>query len=178
MKSSLLWQLLMVFAPMSFLTIGGGLSIVADIQQQSVSVHHWLTQDQFLDDFAISRAAPGPNTQIVTLIGWQVAGIAGALVTSLAIFLPSSILFYGLTVLWRRHAYSQWRDRLARGLAPVSVGLVLASSYSILVANGGGVLSWIVTAASVAALLLSKVHPFALLACGAAIFLVRALLLP
>ena len=81
--------------------IGGGQSILGDLQRQTVSVHHWLGQGQFLDDFAIARASPGPNTLIVTLIGWQVAGLAGAAVASIAIFVPSSILFYGLTHLWR-----------------------------------------------------------------------------
>jgi chromate transporter len=173
MKDSPLWQLLAVFAPLSLLSIGGGQSIVADIQLQAVSVHHWLSQDQFLDDFAIARASPGPNSMIVTLIGWQVAGVAGAAVASLAIYLPSSVLFYGLTILWRRHTFGRWRDRLARGLAPVSVGLVLASSYSIMVANGGGLLSWLVTAASLLALLLTRVHPILLLAGGATVFLLR-----
>lgn len=175
MKDSL-WQLLAVFAPLSLLTIGGGQSIIADVQQQTVSVHHWMSQDQFLDYFAISRASAGPGSLlIVTLIGWQVAGIGGAVVASLAIFLPSSILFYGFTVLWRRHAFSRWRDRLACGLAPVSVGLVLASSYSLLMESGGGVLSWAVTAVSLVALLLSRVHPFVLLGGGAMVFLLKTL---
>ena len=173
MKNSVLWQLLAVFVPLSLLSIGGGQSIVADIQQQTVSVHHWLTQDQFLDDYAISRASPGPASIIVTLIGWQVAGIPGAIVASLAIFVPSAILFYALTrIVWWRHAFGHWRDRLSRGLAPVSVGLVLASSYSILTSNGGGVLGWIVTAASALVLMWSRIHPLLLLAGGAATFLV------
>jgi chromate transporter len=175
MKDSLLWQLLVVFAPLSLLTIGGGQSVIADMQHQTVSVQHWLTQDQFLDDFGISRASTGPNILIVTLIGWQVAGIAGAVVTTLAIIVPSSILFYGLTVLWRRHAFGRWRERLARGLAPVSVGLVLASSFSVLMANGRDFLAWIVTGVALTALLLTKIHPFILLIGGAAIFLLRAL---
>jgi chromate transporter len=174
MKDSLWWQLLRVFVPLSLLTIGGGQSILADVQQQSVSVHHWLTQDQFLDDFAISRASAGPNTLIVTLIGWQVAGISGAVAATLAIFLPSSILFYGLTRLWRLHAFTRWRDRFARGLAPVSVGLVFAGTYSVLTRDGGGLLGWVVSAASLLALLLSKVHPLILLVCGAAIFLCKS----
>ena len=169
MKSSVLWQLLAVFVPLSLLSIGGGQSIVADIQLQTVSVHHWLTQDQFLDDYAIARASPGPASIIVTLIGWQVAGIPGAVVASLAIFVPSAILFYALTrIVWWRHTFAHWRDRFARGLAPVSVGLVLASSYSILVTSGGGLLGWIVAGASVLALMLSRIHPLMLLAGGAA----------
>lgn len=167
----MLWEILGVFAPLSLLTIGGGQSILGDLQRQTVTVHHWLGQGQFLDDFAIARASPGPNTLIVTLIGWQVAGIAGAAVASIAIFVPSSILFYGLTHVWRSPAFGRWRGALTRGLAPISVGLVLASTWSVLLDNAGGRLGWIVSAASCLALLASRVHPFILLFGGAAVFL-------
>ena len=171
MKGRLLWELLGVFAPLSLLTIGGGQSILGDLQRQTVSVHHWLGQGQFLDDFAIARASPGPNTLIVTLIGWQVAGAAGAAVASIAIFVPSSILFYGLAHVWRSPAFGRWRGALTRGLAPISVGLVLASTWSVLLDNGGGRLGWIVSGASCLALLASRVHPLILLFGGAAVFL-------
>jgi chromate transporter len=177
MNDSVLWRLLLVFAPLSFLSIGGGASIIADIQHQTVSVNHWLSQAQFLDDYAISKGAPGPTSLIVTLIGWQVAGLPGAVVASLAIFVPSAIVFYGLTVLWRRHAFARWRDRLARGLAPVSVGLVLASSYSVMIANGGA-LSWAVTGAATVLLMMTRLNPMLLLAGGATIFLAKAWILP
>lgn len=170
-KGRLLWELLGVFAPLSLLTIGGGQSILGDLQRQTVGVHHWLGPGQFLDDFAIARAAPGPNTLIVTLIGWQVAGAAGAAVASFAIFVPSSILFYGLAHVWRSPAFGRWRGALTRGLAPISVGLVLASTWSVLLDNGGGRLGWIVSGASCLALLASRVHPFVLLFGGAAVFL-------
>ncbi len=176
MKDNDLWQLLVVFAPLSLISVGGGQSILADIQLQTVTVHQWLTQDQFLHDYAIARASAGPASMIVTLIGWQVAGLAGAIVASLAIFVPSSIVFYGLTILWRRHEFSQWRDKFARGLAPVAVGLVMASSYSLLMANSGDWLAWVVTAASVVAFMLTRAHPFLLLVIGAALFFARTLL--
>jgi chromate transporter len=176
-NDDVLWQLLLVFAPLSFLSIGGGASIIADIQHQTVSVHHWLSQAQFLDDYAISKGAPGPTSLIVTLIGWQVGGFAGAAVASLAIFVPSAVVFYGLTVLWRRHAFARWRDRLARGLAPISVGLVLASGYSVMTANGGAV-SWTVTAIATALLMATRVNPVLILAGGAGIFLAKTWAFP
>jgi chromate transporter len=178
MQDSLLWQLLKVFVPLSFLTIGGGQSILSDIQRESVSVHHWVTQEQFLDDFAISRASSGPNTLIVTLIGWQVSGIMGAIASTMAIFLPSSILFYGLTLLWRLHSFGRWRDRFARGLAPVSVGLVFAGTYSVLSMGAGGILGWIVTGASLVAVLISTARPLLLLVVGAAIFFCKSQISP
>ena len=176
MKDSPWWQLLGVFLPLSLLTIGGGQSTLAEVQRQSVEVHHWLTQDQFLDDFAISRASAGPNTLIVTLIGWQAGGWAGALAATFAIYVPSSILFYGLTRVWRLHAFSRWRNRLSRGLAPVSVGLLFAGTYSVISMEDGGILGWVVSAGSLAALLLSrKIHPLVLLAGGAVVFFCRSL---
>lgn len=177
MKNNSPWELLAVFAPLSLLTIGGGQSVLADIQRQTVFVHHWLTESRFLDDFAISRASAGPNSLIVTLIGWQVAGVWGALVTSLAIFLPSSLLFYGLTVFWRRRAGQDWQPKLGRALAPVSVGLVLAGSFSVLAADGGGLFGWMITAIVTSILLLARVHPMILLAGGGCAFLIRSLAL-
>ena len=69
------WLLIVVFAPLSLLSIGGGQSIVADMDQQVVHVYGWLTQTEFIDLFAISRAAPGPGSLLVTLIGCRVAVI-------------------------------------------------------------------------------------------------------
>jgi chromate transporter len=178
MRDSPLWQLLKIFVPLSFLTIGGGQSILPEIQRESVSVHHWVTQEQFLDDFAISRASAGPNTLIVTLIGWQVSGISGAIASTVAIFLPSSILFYGLTLLWRLHSFGRWRDRFARGLAPVSVGLLFAGTYSVLSMDEGGLLGYLVTGASLIAVLLSRTRPLLLLAVGAAIFFCKSQISP
>jgi chromate transporter len=76
---SILLSLLTLFVPLSLVSVGGGQTRVAEIHRQVVSNHHWLTENQFVDAFAISRMAPGPGTLLVTLIGWQVAGVAGAM---------------------------------------------------------------------------------------------------
>jgi len=175
-KDSLWRQLWGAFAPLSLLSIGGGQAILGDLQKQVVVNHHWLTQNQFLDDFAISRASAGPNTIIVTLIGWQVDGVVGAIVTSFAIFVPSSLLFYGLARLWRLRAFGLWPDRIGRALAPVSVGLSLGGAYSILASHGFDPMTWIVCGASLLALMATKVHPFVLLGAGAAVFALKGLI--
>jgi chromate transporter len=177
MRDNPLLALLVTFAPLSLASIGGGLSILSDIQHQSVDVHHWLTQAQFLDDFGISRAAPGPNTLIVTLIGWQVAGWAGAAVASIAIFLPSSVLVYGLARLWRRYRGAPWQGKIERGLAPVAAGLILAGALNVLRTAEGGWLAWLVAAGAAAILTWrQRLSPFVLLGAGAAIFAAANLL--
>ena len=61
--------------------IGGGVVMVApEMQRYVVDAHHWISAEQFSAAYAIAQAAPGPNLLFVTLIGWQVAGWAGAAV--------------------------------------------------------------------------------------------------
>src|SRR5665213_1113220 len=100
MRSNPLLTLIFLFVPLSLLSVGGGASILAPLQHETIEVRHWLTQRDFIDLFAISRAAPGPGSMLVTLIGWKVAGWSGALLASLAFFLPSSLLCYGVASLW------------------------------------------------------------------------------
>src|ERR1044071_819651 len=88
--------LIVVFAPLSLLSFGGGQAIMADVQYQTVDVHGWLTNAEFTDLFAVSRAAPGPSTLIAALIGWQVASLPGAIVGTLAMYVPSSLVLYGI----------------------------------------------------------------------------------
>src|SRR5262249_57406046 len=79
MSDNRLLGLVLVFAPLSALSFGGGQAIIADMQHQTVA-QGWLSDTEFADLFAISRAAPGPSTLISALIGWQVAGLVGAVV--------------------------------------------------------------------------------------------------
>ena len=108
-----LLALIFVFGPLSLFSIGGGASLLAEIEHQSVAVHHWTTHREFADLFAISRAAPGPGTMLSTLIGWHVAGWPGALAATVALYLPSSLLVFGASRLWGRWRGSRlaWRDR-------------------------------------------------------------------
>jgi chromate transporter len=127
--------LFLVFAPLSFLSIGGGASIVAEMRHQMVEVQGWMTDREFIDLYAISRVAPGPGTLITTLMGWRVAGWAGALVTSIAMFVPSSILMYGVSRALRRWHAAAWLKPVERGLAPIAIGLIFAGGYSVLQAS-------------------------------------------
>src|ERR1700739_4890740 len=89
-----LLALAVVFVPLSLLSIGGGASLLADMEHQSVAVQGWTTPREFADRFAISRAAPRPETMLSTLIGWKAAGWAGAITPTVALYLPSSLLVF------------------------------------------------------------------------------------
>jgi chromate transporter len=156
MRDNLYLQLIAVFAPLSLLSIGGGQSIVADINQQAVAIHGWVTQSEFVDLYAISRAAPGPGALLTTLIGWKAAGWFGAVVASLALFVPSSVLAFVATLLWRRHDRHPWHRIAERGLAPVATGLILSSSYAVL---GAASSTWIIWALALGSLAVFMAKP-------------------
>ena len=144
--------LVLVFVPLSLLSFGGGQAVLPDIQHQAVAVQGWLTDAQFTDLFAISRAAPGPSTLIVALIGWHVAGFAGALTATIAIFLPSSIVVYTAGRWWQRNEKSPLKIAIERGMAPVAVGLIFAAALTVLRSAHAGWLQ-LVTAGAVCLLL-------------------------
>jgi chromate transporter len=171
MNLRLMGDLLGVFVPLSFLTVGGGQSIVADIHRQSVSVQAWMSDGQFLDLFALSRITPGPGALLVTLVGWQVAGVWGALTASAAIFVPSSILVFGLAKVWSRYKNRRFIRAIESGLAPVTAGMILAASFTILRAAEGGVWAWSMAAFATLVLMWTRVSPLVMLALGGGVFL-------
>jgi chromate transporter len=154
-----LWALFTVFAPLSLISIGGGSSIFAEMQRQSVEVHGWLTDAQFLGLFAVSRAAPGPGSLIAALVGWQAAGFWGALVGALSLYVPSSLVLCLVGSWWRRRGDSPARRIIERGLAPIAVGLIFAGAWRLLQADGAGWLG-VGTACLTAALLLRGASPY------------------
>lgn len=171
MRDDIPLALLAVFVPLSLVSIGGGTSIIAGLQHEVVVARHWLSASEFVTVFAIARAAPGPGTMLATLVGWHIWGWSGAAIATLAFFLPSSLLCYGVVRVWRRHRGKRWHTALEQGLAPVGSGLIFAGVVSLL-RIGGGLLSWAVALASAGLLMWkSKLHPVVLFMLGAGVFI-------
>src|SRR5438132_3979879 len=166
-----LLTLALVFVPLSLLSIGGGASLLADMEYQPVTIQGWTTPREFADLFALSRAAPGPGTMLSTLIGWKVAGLAGALTATLALYLPSSLLVYGAARLWGRWRGSIWHTAVERGLAPIAAGLILSGGIAVLRISPGGSAVWAAATVSTAVILcLPRLHPLVLFAAAGALF--------
>ncbi|HEY3849009.1 MAG TPA: chromate transporter [Acetobacteraceae bacterium] len=167
-----LMRLALLFGGLSLLAFGGGTSVLPDMQRAAVDVHHWLTGPEFLDFFAISRASPGPGSLIVVLIGQKVAGVAGGLVSFVAMFGPSCMLAYVAARVWHRAAHTAWRALLERALAPVAIGLTFASGLALIRGTEHGWVAYAVTAGATLAFAFTELHPLALLAGGAVVLLV------
>lgn len=173
---TILLELMRVFAPLSFLTVGGGQSIIPEIHRQSVEIHNWISNQEFLDLFALSRLTPGPKSLLVTMVGWKTAGWTGALAASIAIFLPSALLIYYLATVWKRYEGTRFIRAVEIGLLPIAAGMILAASGTILKAAEGGPWAWGVALAATALLLRTRINPLLLLALGGALFaLIRPL---
>jgi chromate transporter len=117
------------FALMSLLAIGGANSAVPEMQRVAVEVERWMTDRQFADIFAIAQVTPGPNVIIVTLIGYHVAGLLGALVATLAMCGPTCVFAFYIGHAWERFKDAPWRAAIQAGLLPISIGLIAASAF-------------------------------------------------
>ena len=122
-----IWTLAWTFGLMSLFAVGGANSAIPEMHRVAVDVQHWLSDTQFADVFAISQLSPGPNVLIVTLIGYAVAGVAGALVATLSMCVPTAILAYGVSRMLTRSSHSRWPAIIQAALVPLSIGLMGAS---------------------------------------------------
>jgi chromate transporter len=167
MTTSPLIELARLFTMLSFLAIGGVNALIPEIHRRVVDVQHWLTDTDFAQAFAIAQAAPGPNMLIVSVIGWKVDGFIGALVATVAICAPSSVLTFAVAHIWDRFRDAPLRVAIQLGLAPVTVGLVLSSGYILARTADKTWSALAVTIATVGIMLTMRIHPLWLLALGA-----------
>jgi chromate transporter len=127
-----LGPLVLLFLTLSLFSVGGGIAaMIPEFHRQAVEVQGWMSAQQFADLFAISRAVPGPGLLIVPLIGFQVAGVAGAAAALLAFLVPAFSATYAAAAAYERFRDAAWTAVLQRGLLPISVGLLLASAFII-----------------------------------------------
>lgn len=179
-------QLLLFHLSLSLLAVGGAITLAPDLHRWLVSEQGWLTEAQFTQSMALAQAAPGPNVLFVAMMGWNVGlqsagpdaaawlatfmGAIGALVSLLGVMTPSSILTLIATRWCQKH-----RERLAvqafrQGLAPIVVGLLLATSW-LLGRSGGQVAQdgrlWLLTLVCALLVWRTRLHMLWLLAAGA-----------
>ena len=164
MTLDLALRLCRVFGAASLLSFGGGNAIVPQLQLETVDTYGWLTAAQFADSFAIAQAAPGPSTLLVSLLGYDAAGLAGALLATAAMILPAGLLIYGMARLWQGASRMRWRAALERGMAPVSVGLVLASGVVVARSTDHSWTQYALTVLATVALSLTRVNPLIVVA--------------
>jgi chromate transporter len=161
-----IWTLVWTFGLMSFFAVGGANSAVPEMHRIAVDVQHWMSDKQFADIFAISQLSPGPNVLIVTLIGYSVAGVAGAMAATLAMCGPTAILAYYVSGLLRRASHSPWPAIIQAALVPLSIGLMGASGLILALTSDQSWIAALITAAAAVLAFATRLNPFWMLLAG------------
>jgi len=114
-------------ALISAISFGGIPGALPDLRNFVVEAHGWLSDRDFTDCFAVIQTIPGPNMILLTgFIGWKVGGLATAIAAALATFAPSCTMCFVGYRWWDRFRHTEWQAIVRRGLAPVTIGLVIA----------------------------------------------------
>jgi chromate transporter len=161
-----LFSIALTFGWLSLFAVGGAAAAIPEIHRIAVDLNHWMTDTQFADAYAISQLSPGPNVLIVSLMGYQVAGIAGALVATVAMCGPTAAMAYTVSRLLHRAGSSPWPALIQKALVPVSIGLMAASGLVVAVAADGSVAAALLTLAAAVIAAITRVNPVWLLLAG------------
>ena len=163
---------------LSLLMVGGALTVAPELHRYMVEQQHWLSDAQFAASVAIGQSGPGPNVLYIGLLGLQVgmssgggfAGLAGMLLTVVAILLPCSVLTYFASRWGHANAHLRGVRAFRQGMAPIVIGLLAASGLVTAVANNGSAhawSTWLLTLAAALLMLLTRLHLLVLIGTGA-----------
>ena len=160
-------ELFVRFCLLSLMAVGGASATLPEMHRQIVELNGWMGSVEFATLYAITQAAPGPNVLIVSLIGWKLAGIWGAIVSTIGMCGPSSLLAFCVGKLWDRFSHSPWRKAIERGLAPITIGLILGSGCLLVQTAGRGWPIYALAGTSAVASYYSRMNPLWWLAIAA-----------
>ena len=154
------------FAVMSLFAVGGANSAIPEMHRVAVDVNHWLSDKQFTDVYAIAQLSPGPNVLIVTLIGYSVAGLLGALVATVAMCVPTAVLALIVSRFLTRSSQARWPGIIQAALVPLSIGLMGASGFILARTSDRTVVAVLVTSGAAVLASVTRLNPLWMLVAG------------
>jgi chromate transporter len=166
---SLLLSLFLKLSAFSLIAFGGVNALLPSLLNLAVYQEHWVELQTFADYFAIAQAAPGPNFMTITLIGWHIGGVVGALLATFAIAWPSSILVYFLHRLILGMNDDRKKKAIQYAAAALAIGLVLSSAWQIALQINHSYAAYGLTLFTIGLTVFTRWHPLYLIALGAAL---------
>ncbi len=176
-------NLFLYYLSLSLLAVGGAISLAPDMQRYLVERNGWLTDVQFSASIAIAQAAPGPNVLFIALLGWNVGlnaggagtggwalGLLGAALCMLGTMLPSATLTWLATRWAQRNSERRSVRAFKQGMAPIVIGLVMATAWVLGRAQGHIATDWALWLLTLVVALLvwrTRLHLLWLLGAGA-----------
>jgi chromate transporter len=155
------------FLALWFVAVGGPSTILPEIHRYVVEVNQLLTNAQFAEIYTLAQVAPGPNVMYVTLMGWHLAGWAGAAVTTIPLLVPATTLTLIVGHLNERYPNAPFARAVRRGLMPITIGLMFAGATILVRAVNHDWRGYSLTLLIVALVLRKSWNPLWLLAAGA-----------
>jgi chromate transporter len=165
------------FFQVGALTFGGGLTMIAFIEEQVVNQLHWLSPQEFLDGLALGQFTPGPILMVAAYVGYKVAGLAGAAVAAGAIFLPSFILMLSVLPVVDRVRTLMWTRAALKGVGPAVIGVLAVSLVRMAPHALPDVLAIAMLMGTLVALLAWRIGVLKLMMAGAGLGVLRSRLL-
>ena len=159
MNQNPLASLFVYFAVLSLFAVGGANAAIPEMHRVAVDVMHWMNDRQFADMYAIAQISPGPNVIIVTLIGYHVAGFAGAAVATVAMCGPTCTLAFFVARTWDRFKEARWRMAIQTGMVPLSLGLIAASAFVLARAADHNIYAGLITGGTAAVAFFTRINP-------------------
>jgi len=166
---SILLSLFLKLSAFSLIAFGGVNALLPVLFDLAVNQEHWIDVQTFSDYFAIAQAAPGPNFMTVTLIGWHIYGVVGALLATFAVSWPSSIMIFFLQRFIMRMKNPLSKKTIQYSAAALAIGLVLSSAFEIALQINHSMAAYVLTIGTIAITLLTRWHPLYLIAIGGAL---------
>ena len=161
--------LLLFFGRLSLLAVGGANATVPEMHRLIVEQNAWMDDAAFVQLYALSASAPGPNILFVSALGWHLAGPAGMAASTLGILAPAWAIAWGVAGLVQRLAHDPRLKAVQGGLVPVAIGLALATGLVMADAAAGDGWPWLpllITGATTLFVWRSRFSPLWALAAG------------
>jgi len=135
LSAGTLVTLTLFFLKASAFTFGSGLAIVPFLHEGVVATHHWVTERQFLDAVAMGLITPGPVVIMATFVGYLAAGVAGACLATLGVFVPVWVINVVIGRLFLRHHKNPQVRGFVKGATAAAVGAIAGAA--VILAQGG-----------------------------------------
>ncbi len=161
-----LWDIGAFFLKIGAVTFGGGMTILAFVQDQLVNQLQWITPQQFLDSLALGQITPGPMIMLAAYVGYELSGASGAAVAAFAIFLPSFIIMLSVLPVLERARRLAWVKAAMQGISPAVVGVISVAIFRLAPHAAPDAFTAVLLALTVLVMLKWRAPPVHALVCG------------
>jgi chromate transporter len=141
-KFSSLGTLAIIFIEIGALIFGGGYAAIPFVAKEVVILRPWLTNQELLTGVALSQVTPGPVALLATFVGYKVSGFVGALIATIAIFLPSTIILTLILMLYHYFKKSNnnkiysFAQGFIAGVKPAIIGFLVSATIGLAINHG------------------------------------------